>query len=272
MLDEDRLLMEDWLKAETETEKEKRNKIWRNKSKEITAFLKWLSDEELSLLRQHFRRGKVRELDEEIVLRDRQRTQLAEYDEIKSAQPDIVRKPKKNNGKFEDALGDDTLRPVLMGVYHDAEGYAVATNGIVLIADKQEYNSRKKGKIVGKDGKEINGNYPQWRRVIPAETIPIAIDLQDLSGFIGGLKKMYPKKSERKNFVVLIKNSNGVVCYYNMAQLETFVDGAIRLGATASEIGIDEKGFLLADTKNGIALLVSKPGLNTIDTGFVYEP
>lgn len=83
---------------------------------------------------------------------------------------------------------------------------------------------------------------------------------------------MYPKKSERKNFVVLIKNSNGVVCYYNMAQLETFVDGAIRLGATASEIGIDEKGFLLADTKNGIALLVSKPGLNTIDTGFVYEP
>ena len=38
------------------------------------------------------------------------------------------------------------------GVYHDKSGFAVATDGRILVADKGSYDPKLKGKIIGKDG------------------------------------------------------------------------------------------------------------------------
>lgn len=61
---------------------------------------------------------------------------------------------------------DDKLRPVMCGVFHDG-GYKVASDTNVLVAYKDSYEPEKEGKIIGKDGRVIDGKYPKWRTVIP---------------------------------------------------------------------------------------------------------
>lgn len=72
-------------------------------------------------------------------------------------------------GKFDyyKFVSKDELRPVLTGVYHD-NGFKVATDAFILVAIKDDYDRGElDGKIVGKDGAFIEGNYPNWRSVIP---------------------------------------------------------------------------------------------------------
>lgn len=66
-----------------------------------------------------------------------------------------------------DACAKDKLRRAMTGVYHDESGYAVATDGRIMIASKSEYNEHFKGKILDRYGKEIEDRYPNWQAVLP---------------------------------------------------------------------------------------------------------
>ncbi len=276
MLAERKRAMEAWLQAEEVADKDAK---WGDYSQAIDALESYamgLSDEQLAALQTHYGKGEVREIDDEISRRDEIKVKNAQYDELLSKQYPIERKERKGTGKLEDALSKDVTRPVMTGVYHDEDGYAVATDAKVLVADKREYNGRKKGKIIGKDGKEIPGNYPKWKLAIPVETEALPIDLQDLSGFIGGVKaKLKENGIKPKDYgkaVVMIKTGSGTIVYYPVDALETWLNGAMRLGATGSDVGVSERnGFIVAKTKNGVAMLASKGGLAYNDTGIVYE-
>lgn len=72
-------------------------------------------------------------------------------------------------GKFDyyKFVAKDGWRPIMTGVFHDGD-FKVASDGNILVAIKEEYDRNElEGKIVGKDGAFINGNYPKWRNVIP---------------------------------------------------------------------------------------------------------
>ena len=72
-------------------------------------------------------------------------------------------------GKFDyyKFVSKDELRPILGGVYHD-NGIKVVSDCHILVAIKDEYDRGElDGKVVGKDGAFIEGNYPNWRSVIP---------------------------------------------------------------------------------------------------------
>ena len=268
--------MEAYLRAEEESDRKAKFADNLQAVIALETYAMGLSDEQLAALQTHYGKGEVREIDDEISRREANKGKSTQYDELLSKQYPIERKARKGTGKLEDALSKDVTRPVMTGVYHDEDGYAVATDAKVLVADKREYNGRKKGKIIGKDGKEIPGNYPKWKLAIPAETEALPIDLQDLSGFIGGVKaKLKENGIKPKDYgkaVVMIKTGSGTIVYYPVDALETWLNGAMRLGATGSDVGVSERnGFIVAKTKNGVAMLASKGGLAYNDTGIVYE-
>ena len=73
------------------------------------------------------------------------------------------------SGRFNQAdfLADDPVRPVMCGYFHDG-GYRVACDSHILAACAESYEAENEGKIIGKDGREVVGKYPNWRSVIPA--------------------------------------------------------------------------------------------------------
>lgn len=82
-------------------------------------------------------------------------------------------KQKRKDKAFiaEDFLYDSpdmkASRYFLTGVFHDSEGYKVVTNGCYLVAVKADIKEDLKEKIIARDGKEIEAQFPKWRKVIP---------------------------------------------------------------------------------------------------------
>ena len=73
------------------------------------------------------------------------------------------------NGKFDyyKYVSKELVRPIMTGVFHD-NGFKVATDCHIIVAIQDDYDvSELEGKVVGKDGALIEGNYPNWRSVIP---------------------------------------------------------------------------------------------------------
>lgn len=70
---------------------------------------------------------------------------------------DVLLKPTKDN----------QWNPPYLGVYYDARGYEVATEGHILIWKKADVPSNLAGKVIGQDGVEIVCRYPNWQAVIP---------------------------------------------------------------------------------------------------------
>lgn len=77
----------------------------------------------------------------------------------------------------------DWSRPLLCGV-HFEEDCAVATDGHMLVMYKTAVPEHLAGKTMTLDGKQIDGKYPNFRRVIPsgegAHRVTPRIDLQQL--------------------------------------------------------------------------------------------
>lgn len=54
----------------------------------------------------------------------------------------------------------------MCGIFHD-KGQKVVTNANILIAKKEDYPEEYEGKILGKDGKFIDGKFPNYESVFP---------------------------------------------------------------------------------------------------------
>lgn len=73
---------------------------------------------------------------------------------------------KKLYSALYSCVSTDYLRPRLMGIYHK-DRYITATDGMILATVKQDYPEDLEGKIIGINGKEIEGNYSDYKKVIP---------------------------------------------------------------------------------------------------------
>ena len=94
--------------------------------------------------------------------------QLAKY--LKDEFTRIIRieSPQSSNPKFDfyKYAAKDKLRQVMSGIFHD-KGQKVVTNANILIAKKEDYPEEYEGKILGKDGKFIEGKFPNYESVFP---------------------------------------------------------------------------------------------------------
>ena len=74
----------------------------------------------------------------------------------------------------------DELRPNMQSVYHN-NGNIVATDGHILVAVKSDYNANLEGKMITKDGRDLEGKYPNWRQVIPYKNeVLVTVDTSEL--------------------------------------------------------------------------------------------
>lgn len=74
----------------------------------------------------------------------------------------------KTKSKFNlyDFCAKDPLRPVMEGIYHK-DGFKVASNAKVLAMLKDEYDAKLESKIIDRNGKEVEGRYPNYLAVMP---------------------------------------------------------------------------------------------------------
>lgn len=82
----------------------------------------------------------------------------------------LLNTPTQKGGKVKiyDWTDKEQYRPNLMGVFHDSENkVAVATDTHALIVSKSDYVECEESHIVAKNGDEIQGKYPDYKRVMP---------------------------------------------------------------------------------------------------------
>lgn len=156
----------------------------------------------------------------------------------------------------------------LSGVYHDDKGYAVASDGIRLVADKGSYDPKLKGKVIGKDGVAMKNKFPNWQKVIPAakETKSSRIDAEDLHRFVAGVLKA------DKHANISLRFPDGTTAAFNADKLNLMLRAMKRLGADKLLYAKDGMR-LVAKSDKGAALLmwrVSAEDESMEEYGYAY--
>lgn len=141
----------------------------------------------------------------------------------------------------------------LSGVYHDDKGYAVASDGIILAADKGSYDPKLKGKVIGKDGAAMENKFPDWQKVIPVakKTKSSLIDVEDLHRFVAGVLKA------DKHAYISLRFPDGTTAAFNAGKLNLMLRAMKRLGADKLLYTKDVM-TLVAKSDKGAALLMGR--------------
>lgn len=120
--------------------------------------------------------------------------------------------------------GEKAVREIMKGVYHDPEGWAVASDTVILVASKDDYKEEFAGKVIDKYGNEKEGRYPNWKMVMPNDTwkrshahgveMPSMDLLNDITKRFKAFQKVHADKRD-KGFAAV--NINGVFVNINFA-------------------------------------------------------
>lgn len=149
------------------------------------------------------------------------------------------------------ASKDSPYAERLGGVYHDDKGYAVASDGIILVADKGSYDPKLKGKVIGKDGAAMENKFPDWQKIIPVaeKTKSSRIDAEDLHRFVAGVLKA------DKHAYISLRFPDGTTVSFGADKLNLMLRAMKQLGT--SELLYTKNGsMLVAKSDKGAALLM----------------
>ena len=229
--EEKKKISEELGKAIGDNDRDAESRLWKEdraideKKREVVSKL---SDEELSEIRHYD------EANDELKRREAKKADDEFIEKSAEAQGDDVRvKPKNKKTTIHSfsAGKKEQVRPQLYGVYHSPDGAAVSTDAYVLVVSKSAYDKSKKGKIVDKDGKEIIGKYPDYRKVLPKENSPVKVDYDDMLSFVSGAIARYEaadkwNKRLPENAQVVLRLPDGRRVVINAYILEKFIRGA----------------------------------------------
>ena len=227
-----------------------------------------LTSRELSKLRSKVKASPL--LENEWLHRVRTRDDVSLHDRLLENQ--YVEPVKRVSGTFKMT---DYIAPKnvyegrLSGVYHDDKGYAVATDGRILVADKGSYDPKLKGKIIGKDGAAMENKFPNWQKVIPTakETKSSRIDAEDLHRFVAGVLKA------DKHAYISLRFPDGTTVSFHADKLNLMLRAMKRLGADKLLYAKDGSR-LVAKSDKGAALLmwrVSAEDESMEEYGYAYD-
>ncbi|MBQ2797513.1 MAG: hypothetical protein IJF01_07270 [Tidjanibacter sp.] len=187
--------------------------------------------------------------------------------------------PVMPRGKYKLEANLDTEgekeNPALQHVIHQ-DGFAVATDAHILVADKGAYQSDKEGKWVDVKGQVVEPTSKlAWQVVVNINAdnkgaLPTGISPENVLTFVGGLKaKLKEEWHKRKdsgekvgafktfveNFSVMLPLPNGEVVALRVDLLEKFARAAQHLGATEI-MGRADNRPIFVQTDKGVALLM----------------
>ena len=231
-----------------------------------------LTSRELSKLRSKVKASPV--LENEWLHRVRTRGDVSLHDWLLENQ--YVEPVKRVSGTFKMtdyiAPKDSPYAERIGGVYHDKSGFAVATDGRILVADKGSYDPKLKGKIIGKDGAAMENKFPDWQEAIrPAkETKSSNIDVEDLHRFVAGVLKA------DKHAYISLRFPDGTVVSFDADKLNLMLRAMKRLGADKLlYMDFFRDGIrLVAKSDKGAALLmgrVSAEDESMEEYGYAYD-
>lgn len=149
------------------------------------------------------------------------------------------------------ASKDSPYAERLGGVYHDNSGFAVATDGRILVASKDDFDPNLKGKVIGKDGTVSESKFPDWQKAIPPakETKSSNIDVEDLRKFVAGVLRA------NKRAYISLRFPDGTVEVFKANRLNLMLRAMKQLGT--SELLYTKDGMkLVAKSEKGTALLM----------------
>ena len=154
--------------------------------------------------------------------------------------------------------------PELNGVYHD-DGYAIASDSRILVADKRAYDESKQGKVIGKDGSVIAEKYPGWKSIIPAQIRESDMDPYDILEFIADVKKKAREMKLRLSQCNVYFTAGGKVSCFVADNLDKFCRASIDLNASINFTNSkdDNRRLLFASSENGFALAM--PAIIVVD-------
>ena len=164
-------------------------------------------------------------------------------------------------GDIEEFVGADEAREGLMVVYQAPEGFAVASNGTMAIADKTQFDVYKKGKAYKLDGTTIDAGAwkplkDKWQSFISMETrgedsdpfTESPVNITRLSKYLDRVEQdlynrwKYAKsegltkdsfKTYRSQAMVSIPNGRGGYVRYRYTEMRSMALAAKRLGVTS---------------------------------------
>lgn len=178
----------------------------------------------------------------------------------------IVTLPKKGKagaevGDIEEFVGTDEKREGLMVVYQAPEGFAVASNGTMAIADKTQFDVYKKGKAYKLDGTTIDAGAwkplkDKWQSFVSTETrgdnsdpfTESPVKIPRLSKYLDRVEQdLYNRwksdksegrtkdsfKTYRSRALVSIPNGRGGYVGYRYPEMRSMALAAKRLGVTS---------------------------------------
>lgn len=210
-----------------------------------------LTSRELSKLRSKVKASPV--LENEWLHRVRTRGDVSLHDWMLENQ--YVEPVKRVSGTFKMtdyiAPKDSPYAERIGGVYHDKSGFAVATDGRILVADKGSYDPKLKGKIIGKDGVAMENKFPDWQEAISTakETKSSLIDVEGLHRFVAGVLRA------NKRAYISLRFPDGTVGVFKANRLNLTLRAMKQLGT--SELLYTKDGMILvAKSEKGTAMLM----------------
>ena len=210
-----------------------------------------LTSRELSKLRSKVKASPM--LENEWLHRVRTRGDVSLHDWMLENQ--YVEPVKRVSGTFKMtdyiAPKDSPYAERIGGVYHDKSGFAVATDGRILVADKGSYDPKLKGKIIGKDGAAMENKFPDWQEAISTakETKSSLIDVEDLHRFVAGVLRA------NKRAYISLRFPDGTVGVFKANRLNLTLRAMKQLGT--SELLYTKDGMILvAKSEKGTAMLM----------------
>lgn len=108
-----------------------------------------------------------------------------------------------------DFVSKDENRYFMTGVYYE-NGFAVATNGRVLIKLKTNYPSEYEGKIINpSNGKEIDGQFPNYKKVFPKKEYLVdrSDQLAHITDYLSSATMAVALSSKNYNIPVIFGNT-----------------------------------------------------------------
>lgn len=187
--------------------------------------------------------------------------------------PEAPTETKVRKADIRDYADNDSQTKAQRAVHHDSDaGMAVATNGNILLADRQSFEKSKAGKSFdAKTGEEVDTRlilrnedgtvrfdrpWLDWRRVTQRETRAVAeMDHAEIEKAAKDIRKGLAllKKGERANATVSVRFPDGSVMMYSAEKLAMFFEGMLKIGAT--KIEMSKASEIIARSDNGVVML-----------------
>ena len=255
---------------EARADNTKRLKVLRT---QIFHILARMSDKELGELSEKY--GKERLVQDEVSLRKETEYITREVEARLEKDGELhsnAYKPRKFS--IHSYASTDKSRPtVLMGVYHSPDGYAVSSDGSVLIASKLDYDPAMKGEVVDKKGSKIVGRYPNWKSVVVNHPFKLKGGVQMLAAKMKAIQERFDAEYNRRKeagekitkkelnddpyCLVSLLFPNNRIAFISVENARRFVDACLHLGCTDIEYSYYTRS-IIARSKNGFAIVMPK--------------